>query len=159
MKITMINPIRVGDFIWRQDSPLYFSPQVAQNDATTPRHDEKITISNEAKILSDLKQASATPGYSGDISELLTDAERMKFKRISDQYNGKKDREIGDLAISLAMDKLMSFASKTKVPTLDKEYLLKLINELSSNPGEENTLHSRLNLSFLSDLLHNSAII
>ena len=159
MKITMINPIRAGNFIWRQDSPLYFSHQVAQNDATTSQHDEKITISNKAKILSDLKQASATPGYSGDISELLTDAERMKFKRISDQYNGKKDREIGDLAISLAMDKLMSFASKTKVPTLDKEYLLKLINELSSNPGEENTLHSRLNLSFLSDLLHNSAII
>jgi hypothetical protein len=151
-------PILIGDVLWRNNPQEYVAQQTGvSSGAGQSLHSDKVNISNEASVLSELQKAT-NHGYSGKTADLLTDAEREKFQRISDRYGDQRDREIGELAISLAMDKVMATASKTEVPTLDKEYLQKLINELSGG-SQGDTLHSRLDSSFLSDLLSNNNLI
>ncbi len=158
MQTAMISkPIGIGDVLWRKNPQEYVAQQTGVADAGLTLYSDKVNISNEASVLSELHKAT-TPGYSGKTADFLTDTEREKFQKMSEHYSGQKDSEIGELAISLAMDKVMATASKTKVPTLDTEYLQNLINELSGG-SQGDTLHSRLDSSFLSDLLSNNYLL
>lgn len=157
MDISSGKPIAVGEVLWRQNPSNYIEQRTSTQSTSQSATADKVSIGSEARVLAELHRATTTPGYFGKTIDLLTDAERAKFEKMSVHYGGKKDKEIGDLANALAMDKLMAYASKTKVPTLDKEYLLGIMNELSTGT-QGDTLHSTLDLSLISDLLENNKL-
>lgn len=148
-------PILVGATLWRKNPAENLALQTGGTSTGQSLTNDKVTISNEASVLSEIRKGATIPGYVVKTANLLTDAEKEKFQKMSDYYGGKKDDEIGNLAVSLAMDKVMADASKTKMPTMNQEYLGNLMNELSGGM-QGNAFHSRLDSSFLSNLLDNS---
>lgn len=158
MNVSPFKPITVGEVLWRQNPSSYNAQRTGTQGANPAANADKVDISSEAGVLAELHRATTTPGYFGKTADLLTDAERAKLEKMSTYYDGKKDKQINDLAVSLAMDKIMAYASKTKVPTMDKEYLLGIMKKLTGGT-QEDTLHSKLDLSLVSDLLDNSYLL
>ena len=151
-------PTLVPSVMWRKNQAQDIALQNGATNTGQSLNSDKVTISNDASVLSEYYKGATNPGYVVKTANLLTDAEKEKFQKMSDYYGGKKDDEIGKLAVSLAMDKTMAIASKTKVPTLNQEYLANLMNEQSGGK-QGNTLHSELDSSLLSDLLNNKHLL
>jgi len=150
-------PIKIGDVLWRQSPTKYIAQQTGVKGNGQVLDSDKLSISSEASVLAAI-QKGQTSGSVVKTKDLLTNAEKQQFEKMSRHYGGKKDSEIGVLAMNLAMDKVMAFASKTEIPTINKDYLLGIMDHIS-NDTQDNSLHSRLDTSFLSDLLDNSYLL
>jgi len=104
-------------------------------------------------------QKAKTSGEVVMFEDLLTDTEKLKFEQMSKHYGGMKDTELGDIAMTLALDKVMKFGSTPdKLPTIDKDYVLGVMAKMGKD-HEGTTAYSRLDYSLLSDLLDNSYLL
>ena len=116
---------------------------------------DRVSISSQGSVMAELQKGK----NSGEVvmfEDLLTGAEKQTFDKMSKHYGGTKDTEIGDLAMTLALDKIMKFSSTPdELPTIDKDYVLGVMAKMGQDK-EGTTAYSRLDHSFLSDLLDNS---
>ncbi|HIJ78324.1 MAG: hypothetical protein OEY01_03330 [Desulfobulbaceae bacterium] len=119
---------------------------------------DKASISSEGSVMAELQKAK-TSGEVVMFEDLLTDTEKLKFEQMSKHYGGMKDTELGDIAMTLALDKVMKFGSTPdKLPTIDKDYVLGVMAKMGKD-HEGTTAYSRLDYSLLSDLLDNSYLL
>ena len=148
----------VNPAFWRNKSAGDASQNAGATGSGQYINSDKVSISGQGSVMAAL-QKGKTSGEVVMFEDLLTGAEKQTFDKMSKHYGGTKDTEIGDLAMTLALDKVMKFASKPdELPTIDKDYVLGVMAKMGQDK-EGTTAYSRLDHSFLIDLLDNSYLL